>query len=338
MTRPTGNDEGPGSAASGRLRHPLLQRELIVVTGKGGVGKTTIAAALGLLAARHGLRTLIVEVGERQHIPALMGQPVPSEPGVEVQLGEGLSSLSIDPDRALADWLRTLGGRVSSRVLLSSSTFQYFVAAAPGAREVLSMVKVLELTQDGSKRGRRRDAGTYDLVILDAPATGHALALLSSPRTFSALARVGPIAAQTRLVSDLLEDPARSGYVAVAHGTEMAVAETLELGERLHEELGRELDVVIANAALPRRFDEQELRRIAALKGSNAATRSASAAAHAVHTQARVQNNQIARLRRQHPRVLRVPFAFAPSLDATAMQRIADRLERGLAMSEQTSR
>jgi anion-transporting ArsA/GET3 family ATPase len=314
---------------------PLLQRKLITVTGKGGVGKTTIAGALGLVAARQGRRTLVVEVGERQHIPALLGLPEPSQQGVEVQLGGGLSSLSIDPDRVMADWLRTLGGRVSSRVLLSSSTFQYFVAAAPGTREVLSMVKVLELTQGA--RGRGRGRGGYDLVILDAPATGHALALLSSPRTFTALARMGPIATQTQLVNDLLEDPKLSGYVVVAQGSEMAVAETLQLRERLREELGRELDVVIANAALPRRFDERELQRIAALRGNHAVTRSASVAARAVHTRARVQNNQIARLRRQHPHVLRVPFVFAPSLDVAAMRRIADGLERGLAASEHAS-
>jgi anion-transporting ArsA/GET3 family ATPase len=313
---------------------PLLQRKLIVVTGKGGVGKTTIAGSLGMLAARRGLRTLVVEVGDRQHIPALLGQSEPPQAGIEVALTEGLSSMSIDPDRALADWLRALGGRVSSRVLLSSATFQYFVAAAPGAREVLSMVKVLELTENEDGPGRKRGKDAYDLIVMDAPATGHALALLSSPRTFTGLARVGPIAAQTRLVSDLLEDPQRSGYVAVAQGSEMAVAETLELRDRLREELGRELDVVIANGALPRRFDERELRKIAALEGKHPATRSATAAAQAVHTRARIQNNQIARLRRAQLHVLRVPFLFQAGLDATALELIANRLQRGFSVTE----
>ena len=310
----------------------LLERRLIVVTGKGGVGKTTIAGALGLLAARQGRRTIVVEVGQRQEPTARSDPPEQQPPGGERQLSKQLSSLSIDPDRVLADWLRTLGGRVSARVLLSSATFQYFVAAAPGAREILSMVKVWELAEDGGGRRGERDGG-HDLVILDAPATGHALALLSSPRTFAALARVGPIAGQSRQVRELLEDRERSGYLAVAHGTEMAVAETLQLRERLREELGRELDAVVVNSALPRRFDAQELQLIAGVNGSHAVTRSAAVAARAVHERARLQHNQIARLRRRRLPVLRVPFVFQAKLDPDAIERIADLLERKLCLT-----
>jgi anion-transporting ArsA/GET3 family ATPase len=309
----------------------LLDRRLIVVTGKGGAGKTTIAGALALLAVRQGRRAIVVEVGERQLLPSLLGREHPPDPGHEVELGEGLSSLSIDPDRVLADWLRTLGGRVSARVLMSSSTFQYFVAAAPGAREILSMVRVFELTEQRREvRGRGRGRAGHDVVILDAPATGHALALLSSPQTFAALARVGPIASQSRLVGELLQDPERTGYVAVAQGTEMAVSETLQLSERLHEQLDRELDAVVVNATLPRRFDERERQRIAGLDPSHAAVRSAMLAAHAIHERSRVQHNQIARLRRRGLRVLGVPFLFQRELDRAALERIAVRLRRGL--------
>jgi anion-transporting ArsA/GET3 family ATPase len=309
----------------------LLDRRLIVVTGKGGVGKSTIAAALGLLAVRQGRRAIVVEVGERQRLPAMLGREQASDPGQEVQLGEALSSLSIDPDRVLAEWLRALGGRVSARVLMSSSTFQYFVAAAPGAREILSMVKVFELTEERREaRGRRRERAGHELVILDAPATGHALAMLSSPQTFAALARVGPIASQSRHVSELLEDPERTGYLAVAQGTEMAVSETLQLRERLHEQLGRELDAVVLNAMLPRRFDEWERRRIATLDAGHPALRAAMLAAHTVHERARVQHNQIARLRRRGLRVLGIPFLFQAELDRAALERIAVRLQRGL--------
>ena len=196
----------------------LLERKLLVVTGKGGVGRTTIASAIGLLAADRGLRTLVVEVSNQDRLPELFGLSAQG-PGVETELRESLWSLSVDPDRALLEWLQALGGRVSGRLLASSSTFQYFTAAAPGAKELISMVKIWELTQ--SKRWHGRAVG-YDLVLLDAPATGHALGMLQSPRTFRAIARVGPIAAQAQQVQALLQDPRRCGYLGVAQGTDLA--------------------------------------------------------------------------------------------------------------------
>jgi anion-transporting ArsA/GET3 family ATPase len=303
-----------------------LEHQLLVVTGKGGVGKTTVAAALGLLAAQRGLRTIVVEMGDQRRLPALFGLAA-HDPGVETKLQERLSSISIDPDRALLEWLQTLGGRVSGRVLASSSTFQYFAAAAPGARELVSMVKIWELTQ--GERWRKRAAG-YDLVVLDAPATGHALGMLHSPQTFGAIARVGPIAGQAQRVRELLEDPTRSDYLAVAQGTEMAISETLEVQDGLRRQLGRELHTVLVNGVLPRRFTGAELRRIDPLSGSDPLRASAALAARAVHDRARFQHNQLARLRRRHFEVLGVPFLFAAELDLPAVRRIAEHLGRKL--------
>jgi len=323
----------------------LLERKLLVVTGKGGVGKTTLAAAIGLLAAERGLRAIVVEVGDQARLAELFGM-TQSNAGIETKLQEGLWSISIDPDRALLEWLQTLGGRVSGRVLASSSTFQYFAAAAPGAKELVSMVKIWELTQ--GERWRKRATG-YDLVVLDAPATGHALGMLNSPRTFGAIARVGPIAGQTQRVRELLESPKLSGYLAVAQGTEMAVTETLELEDGLRRQLGRELDGVIANGILPQRFTGAELQRIGQLdgaglpplQGSGAATPqndeaaeddsvvgAAALAARTVHYRARFQHNQVARLRRRNYEVLAIPFLFTAELDLAAVRRIAAHLGR----------
>jgi anion-transporting ArsA/GET3 family ATPase len=351
----------------------VLERSLIVVSGKGGVGKTTVSAALGLLGAQRGLRTIVVEVtgGETGgatagtgRLSAMLGHPDPPPHGVETQLREGLWGLAIDRDRVLVEWLRAIGGRVPARVLSSSSSFQYLIAAAPGAREMITMVKLWELAQgrrpgsrrarDGSTAARERsesengsgaagagDERDYDLIVFDAPATGHALAMLRSPHTFGTIARVGPVARQAGQVRELLEDPARTAYLAVAQATEMGITETLELREGLRDGLGRELDAMIVNGTLPRRFEGEELRRIAALGGgpgggqATAVRVSAARTAHSVHERALAQQRQIARLRHGEgphsaPPVVRVPFMFRSELDLTAIQRIADRLERGL--------
>jgi anion-transporting ArsA/GET3 family ATPase len=340
----------------------LLDRKLLVLTGKGGVGKTTVSAALGLLAAERGLRTIVVEVGEQRRLAELFGV-VPAQAGAETELRANLWSVSLDPDRALLEWLQSLGGRVSGRVLASSGTFQYFAAAAPGARELVSMVTVWKLTQ--GRRGRGKRAEGYDLVILDAPATGHALGLLHSPQTFGAIARVGPIASQTRQVGELLGDPALSGFLAVALPTEMAVTEALELQDGLRQRIDRSLDAVVVNGTLPRRFSAAELSRIDRLDGavvrrdpkgpgngsrpgsesgpadrsgprdkrnrsdeSHPVTRSAALAAHAVHDRASFQHNQLARLRRRDFDVHPVPFLFVSELDLAAVERIAGHLSK----------
>ncbi len=313
-----------------------LARKLVVVTGKGGVGKTTIAAAIGLVAAERGLRTIVVELGDQRRLPALFADAVPQANGrsegqrsidAEIVLTENLWSVTIDPDRALLEWLQTLGGRVPGRVLASSGTFQYFAAAAPGAKEMVSMVKIWELTR--GERWRKRSQ-RYDLVVLDAPATGHALGLLHSPRTFGAIARVGPIFGQAEQVRELLEDGAQTSYLAVTQPTEMAVGETLDLQAGLRSQLGRELDATIVNATLPRRFDGGELAQIERLDGGSAVKRSALLAARAIHERARIQQNQIARLRRHGMTVHGVPFVFSPELDLQAVRQIGERLANRL--------
>ncbi|HEY5193701.1 MAG TPA: ArsA family ATPase [Solirubrobacteraceae bacterium] len=329
----------------------LLERQLIVVTGKGGTGKSTVACALGLIAARRGLRTIVAELGDQHRLPALFGHAHTPESGEEVELEPGLWSTSIDPDKALIEWLRTLGGRLSVRMLAASSTFHYFAAAAPGAKELVSMVKVRELCEGSGSRkdvardrvdriaphgGGRSNPAPYDLVVLDAPATGHALAMLRSPQTFAAIVRVGPLAEQAQKVRALLEDPQRTGYVAVAHAAEMAVTETLELEQGLRRQLDRDLDTVVVNGTMPRRFTSEELERISEIGDQTDVVMSSVRMARAVYERTRVQQSQIARLRRQRfaqgmpPSIVTLPLLFTPELDLRGVREASVSLERKL--------
>ncbi|HEX5308628.1 MAG TPA: ArsA-related P-loop ATPase [Solirubrobacteraceae bacterium] len=318
----------------------LLERKLIVVTGKGGAGKSTIAGALGLLGTRRGLRTIVVEVGERSHLAALYGREngdsldrdgdagVPAL-GAEIELEPGLWSLTLDPDAALIEWMRDLGGRLPARVLASSTSFRYFAAAAPGAKELVSLIKLHDLSA-------ARD-GSYDLVVLDAPATGHALAMLASPSTFTAIVRGGPLARRASEVQQMVADAGFSGYVAVTRATEMSVTETIELDRGLHERVERDLDAVVVNGTIARRFSAAELERIDMLANRSAATVAVARAAHAAAERAHTQRRQLARLRGlsftddgRAAGVLSVPFAFTPFVDREALAKIATRLERQL--------
>jgi anion-transporting ArsA/GET3 family ATPase len=153
--------------------------------------------------------------------------------------------------------------------------------------------------------------------------------MLQSPATFGAIARVGTVARQTQRVRELLADPARTAYVAVAQPAEMAVTETLELGEGLRRALERELATVIVNGVLPRRFSAAELERLAvAAQDGDPVAQAAARAARAVHERARLQRKQLARLRRRGLELLPVPFQFRAELDLTAIRVIARQLGR----------
>ena len=213
----------------------LQERRLVYVTGKGGVGKTTVAAALGLAAAEAGRRTIVCEVAEQDRVSrAFRREGVTAE--TEVQLAENLWAITIDPNKALQEWLaKQLGGGAPLRLMTRSHAFQYFVAAAPGAKEMITIAKVWELAQLSRWDARNR---TYDLVVVDAPASGHGLAMLTTPHTFGEIARVGPIRRQAGKIEALLGDPEKTGYVAVALPEEMPVVETLELGRKLQDAVG----------------------------------------------------------------------------------------------------
>jgi anion-transporting ArsA/GET3 family ATPase len=292
-----------------------LDRDLVVVTGKGGVGKTTVAAALGLVAARRGLRTIVAEVARRDDVSRALG----GEGLQEEELAPGLHHVSIDPEVVMELYLTDQLPSALAEVLASSRTFTYLAAATPGMRELLTVGKVWELAQEDR---RTPGAAPYDLVVLDAPATGHGVAVLSAPRTFAQVARVGRIARQGRTIDAMVTDPARTGVVAVARPEEMPVNETLALQDALLSEVGLDVGLVVANGMLPRRFSAAEARALDA-----AADVPAVRAARHAHARAAAQRAQLERLRRG----VRAPVATLPFVfDGDHLTRLARELERTL--------
>jgi anion-transporting ArsA/GET3 family ATPase len=304
----------------------LLDKRLVFVTGKGGVGKSTVAIALGLLAASRGLRTIVAELASQERMQGLFEQR--PEQFREVELAPGLFTISIDPQRAMEEYLRVKGGTLG-QALGASRLFQAFAMATPGMRELLSIGKVWELAQLDR---RTRGAAPYDMVIVDAPATGHGIGLLRTPRTFADIARVGPIAHQGRTIADTIANHDFTGVVAVATPEEMPVNETLVLRDELaRDELP--LDLVIVNALYPARFQAEEIAELAAAltRTSSTLARSALRAALSEHARAATQREQRDRLRAQvNGRLAELPYLFTDRLGLDELERLARALEAAL--------
>jgi anion-transporting ArsA/GET3 family ATPase len=285
----------------------LFRRSLLVVTGKGGVGKSTVAAALGLAASASGLRTIVVEVAARDDVLRTLGV-AHAEAQRERAVSERLHHISIDPQRTLEEYLRQqLPVGALAGLLSRSRVFGAFTAATPGMSELLTMGKVWELARDGR---HRRGGERFDLVVLDAPATAQGLAMLQAPRTFASVARVGPVAAQGRAIAGFLGDSRETAVLAVAIAEEMPVSETLELRSRLREELGMALAAVIANAVVPHRFSARDERTLRAAAWADQ------------------QRAQLTRLRAGLGNVplLTFPFEFRGALDRAALQALSREL------------
>ena len=300
----------------------LLDKRLVVVTGKGGVGKTTVAAALGLAAARAGKRTVICEVAEQERLAELFG--VDASGHEERELAPDLHSVSVDPEQAKEEWLRyQLKSGTLAGVLGGSSIFRYLSAAAPGLSELVTIGKVWDLAQ----LERRTGGSVFDLAIVDAPATGHGIAMLRAPSTYAGVARVGPIRRQALQIDRFLRDPARTGVVVVALPEEMPVNETLDLERRLGEEMEMEIDRAVVNGLYPERFSREDAERLRAADAASEAVR----AALAEHERVRGQRSQLRRLRRGlRAPVATLPFCFEPELGVEQLGELARRLERAL--------
>jgi len=294
------------SALPGYARHGMdiaawcRQARILIVAGKGGVGKTTVSASLAVMAARVGLNVLVVQLEGEGSVASALGHPGPIGYEEVVLRSEGDEGLvrarAITPDEALLEYLADHGLRAVSKRLLSSGTIDVISTAIPGIRDILVLGKVKQLERtDGA-----------DLILIDAPATGHALTFLGSAAGLVDVAKVGPIRVQASEVGDLLRDPARCQVLVVTLPEETPVNEAVETAGRLEGSVGMTLAGVVVNG----RYQE--------LEGLGANPEEAAAAVGG-------------RLDPAHARVLREAAQFRLQRQRLQAEQ-ADRLARSLAV------
>ncbi len=223
----------------------LLDRRLVVVTGKGGTGKTTVAAALAIAAVSAGRRVLVAEVGLDEHIPTLLA-PGAGPVGYEGRdLRKNLRVMRIDPYEALAEYLGLqIGLRGLVKRVFGSRPFRQLMDAAPGWRELITLGKIWHLEQMRLDNGKPR----FDLIVVDAPATGHGLTFLDVPRVVGSAVRTGPLRRHAGWVEEMVRDPKRTALLPVSLAEELPVRETAELVARLRDQVGVAVDRVVVNA------------------------------------------------------------------------------------------
>ena len=303
----------------------LLDRRLVFVTGKGGVGKTSVAAALALLAARRGRSVLVCEMDAKGALAAAFDTaPLTFTPR---ELEPGLRAMTMDTEDSLREYLR-LFVKVPflGRIGPLARTFDFVADAAPGVKEILAVGKLCHEVRERH----------YDLVVVDAEASGHIVAQVGAPKVIRDLVKVGLVREQTEWMLDLLQDPATTGVAVVTTPEEMPVTETIELVGRLEGETGVRASVVIANRVLPALFDRRQRAIVDRLDEAepllvDAAGRGVGAVVAAAginEARRRIGAGHLERLQRECPELpmLIVPELFTRAAGRRVVELLADAL------------
>jgi anion-transporting ArsA/GET3 family ATPase len=314
----------------------FLDRRLLFFTGKGGVGKSTVTAAAALLAADRGRRVLLVEVDAKGNLTSLFEHPPVGFDPVEVY--PGVSAMQMRTEAALSEYLRlNLRVPVLGRLGPLANVLDFVATAAPGVKEILTVGKVCWEVRE-SLQGR----ADWDVVIVDAAATGHVVAQLDSPRAIQELVQVGPVRQQTEWMVQLLSDPSVTALHVVTAPEEMPVNETIELVARARAELAVPLGSVVVNRVLPEPFTRADEPAFEALLDGPARDQleadvgtgvgAVLEATRLAVSLRRTRAAHLARLREVDLPLLYLPYLFVRDHGLRVTRMVADHLARELGL------
>jgi anion-transporting ArsA/GET3 family ATPase len=310
-----------------------------IVAGKGGVGKTTVSAALAHLAAQSGVMTLVVEVEGQSGLPALFGHPGPLTYHETVLLPAGAAGAgsaevrarTLTPDDALVEYLEDHGmGRISRR-LISTGTLDVVATAVPGIKDILVLGKVKQLEVQSAAGGE----GRPEFIVVDAPAAGHAVTFLASAYGLLDAAAVGPIRAQALDVIGLLGDPARCQVMLVTVPEETPVNEAADTAFHLEDRAGVQLAPIVVNGVWPRLDLPSDAVAAVPAAGLNLGEGDLEVLAEAAKFRRQrqdLQEAQVSRLADMLPLAqLRLPYVFTTELGLTEVEALAEALGEQMA-------
>ncbi len=310
---------------------------LVIVAGKGGVGKTTVSASLASAAAQRGLSTLIVEVEGKSGLASMFGkEPFSYDEVVLAEHGADRTSSThgptaavrartLTPDDALVEYLQDHAMSRISRRLMSSGALDMVSTAVPGIRDILVLGKVKQLEREE----------TADLLVLDAPAAGHAITFLQAARGLVDAVRVGPINTQARDVLEMLNDPGRCQVILVTLPEETPVNELIETAYSLEDKVGVSLGPVVVNGLYPEVDGLQSSPEAATAQAGTSLrpgeSRSLQAAADFRNHRLGLQRAQVERLAERLPLPqLRLPYLFDAEIGPPQLSLLAQALLDGI--------
>jgi anion-transporting ArsA/GET3 family ATPase len=326
----------------------LHASRVVIVAGKGGVGKTTVSAALARMAAREGLSTLLLEVEGKSGIASLFGRPPLTYGEAVLSPAAGTTAevrgRTLTPDDALLEYLQDHGLRRVSKRLVATGAMDVVATAAPGIKDILLLGKVKQLERAGVA-GRPAPDGTEpaDLIVLDGPAAGHAITFLLSARGLLDAVRVGPVSTQAREVLELLTDPDRCQVVLVTLPEETPVNELVETAFHLEDRVGVSLGPVVVNGVYPvlagLDADPEEAAQAAGTSLRPGEGEALAAAARFRTARQSLQAEQLARLDDLLPLpTLQLPFLFQADLGPAQVDVLADALRDAVLGAPEPSR